>query len=192
MAASRKSQRKVKLKSRPKNDRTRLRKAAPKKVKKTRVTPEVLPNIEQLFSQSVQKDSGRDHRAQERISVGDLVKPYVTFGPGVLTSVDLIDVSGSGCAIRFPFRQGIPTPSPKDLLELRFYFTPNAYLRVDARVANLSYLEKDGARWMRIGLKLKTQSQGFAVFEKFVIFADLFAKKAVRTKVSPSPMIGHP
>ncbi len=149
-----------------------------------------LPNIEELFSQSLKKDQGRDLRSQERISIGDLVRPYVTFGPGVLTPVELVDVSGTGCAIRFAFRQGIPSPSPKDLLELRFYFTPNAYLSVEARVANLSYFEVDGARWMRIGLKLRTACAGYAVFEKFVQFAKLFAKKAVRTQATrAAPLI---
>lgn len=130
-----------------------------------------------------QNKNEEKRREYERIIFNRVLGVYSFVEKNGLSHVEIVDVSYSGIRFReenpeMPFTAG-------QKVALRFYFTPNTYLRVVSDVKRVIPFEENGRSGLEYGCELDQKTKSYEVINQLVNFMYKYAEVAVQDNHPP-------
>lgn len=119
-------------------------------------------------------------REYERVLFNRMLGAYTYIEKLGLKSVEVVDISKSGCSFRMPTSDGAFVVGEE--MDFRFYFSGNTYLPSRITVRRATEVEENGLRYWQYGCTFDTGISTYAVVEKFVDFINSYAEAAREDK----------
>jgi len=115
-------------------------------------------------------------REYERILFNRLLGAYIFAEKNQLKHVEVMDISYTG----IKFREEDPEIPHKvgDKLMLRFYFTPDSYLRLGMMVKRANAYDEDGSKGLQYGCELDKNTRSYASIRPLISFLYKYAETA--------------
>jgi len=133
---------------------------------------------------SYRKNKNEERRREyERVLFNRVLGVYSFAEKNGLTHVEVVDVSFSGLRFReehpeMPFQMG-------QKMALRFYFTPNTYLRVVLEIKRTIPFEENGRSGLEYGCEIDKDTKSFEVINQLVTFMYKYAEVACQDAHPP-------
>lgn len=123
-------------------------------------------------------------REYERVLFNRVLGVYSFAETQGLHHVEILDISYSG--LRFKEKNPEHPIKPGQKVALRFYFTPNSYLRLVVDVKRVSpYEEEGGNAGLEYGCEIDKQTKSFEVMNQLVSFMYKYAEVACEDQNPP-------
>lgn len=119
-------------------------------------------------------------RDYERILFNRILGAYTYIEKLGLRSVEMLDISKSGCSFRMAHTDGAFTVDEE--LDFRFYFSGTTYLPSRITIRRVSAVEENGQRYWQYGAVFDTALSTYGVLDKFVDFVNAYASSAKEDK----------
>ena len=122
-------------------------------------------------------------REYERVLFNRVLGVYSFAEKTGLNHVEILDISYSGLR----FREKNPEHPLKagQKVALRFYFTPNSYLRLVVDIKRISPYQEEGNAGLEYGCELDQQTKAFEVINQLVSFMYKYAEVACEDQNPP-------
>jgi len=133
---------------------------------------------------SYRKNKNEEKRREyERILFNRVLGVYSFAEKEGLSHVEVVDVSYSGLRFReerpeLPFK-------PDQKIALRFYFTPNTYLRVVMEVKRVMPFDENGRAGLEYGCEIDRDTKSYEVINQLVNFMYKYADTACQDNHPP-------
>lgn len=135
---------------------------------------------------SYRKNKNEEKRREyERVIFNRVLGVYSFAEKDGLTHVEVVDVSYSGLRFREEHPENPFKAAQK--IALRFYFTPNTYLRVVIEVKRVIPFEENGRSGLEYGCEIDKNTKSYEVINQLVSFMYKYAEVACQD--SHPPMI---
>ncbi len=133
---------------------------------------------------SYRKNKNEEKRREyERILFNRVLGVYSFAEKEALSHVEVVDVSFSG--IRFREERPEAPFKPNQKIALRFYFTPNTYLRVVMEVKRIMNFEENGRAGVEYGCEIDKETKSYEVINQLVNFMYKYADTACQDNHPP-------
>lgn len=116
-------------------------------------------------------------RQFERVLFSEFVQCYTVTPTSGLFSVNVIDVSQSGCQLQVEVQENIDKLfKAKKELELRFFFTKKSFLTARVQVMRVVKAEEAGRQILRVGCEFDQKMPSFQAIKAMVGFFYKYAE----------------
>ncbi len=117
-------------------------------------------------------------RQFERVLFSEFVQCYcVTPNGGGLFSVNVIDVSQSGCQLQVEVQENVDKLfKAKKELEIRFFFTKKSFLSARIQVMRITKAEVAGKQVLKVGCEFDQKTPSFQAIKAMVGFFYQYAE----------------
>lgn len=139
------------------------------------------------FSQ-VQKEREEARRRQyERFLFHKVLGCYTVIDKLGLKAIEIIDISKTGCALRWPQLEG--SFKVGETIDLRLYFSNTTFLPVRATLKHAKRVEENNLSYYQFGCEFDQETKSYPALEKFVDFVESYSQLA--REDSGTPQIWH-
>jgi hypothetical protein len=132
------------------------------------------------FTEARKEKQEHLRREYERVLFNRILGCYCVVEKVGLKSVEMRDISRSGCSFRMPVDQGAFNQGEE--IDFRFYFSNNTYLPAHITVKRVLKIEDAGQWYYDFGCVFDQSASTFAAVEKFVDFINAYAMNAKEDK----------
>jgi len=119
-------------------------------------------------------------RHYERILFKRILGCYTFIEKLGLKSVDIVDISKSGCSFKWPESEGCFNEDEE--IDFRFYFSQSTFLPMRLTVKRVQKLVENGMPYYQHGCTFDTSLSTFPAIEKMVEFIQLYSETAKEDK----------
>jgi hypothetical protein len=119
-------------------------------------------------------------REYERVLFNRMLGAYTYIEKLGLKSVEVLDISKSGCSFRMPLSDGAFTVGEE--MDFRFYFSGSTYLPSKIIIKRAAEVEENGLRYWQYGCSFDTELSSYVAVEKFVDFVNVYSTCAKEDK----------
>lgn len=119
-------------------------------------------------------------RDYERVLFKRILGCYTFIEKLGLKSVDIVDISKSGCSFRWPESEGRFNEGEE--IDFRFYFSQNSYLPMRLTVKRVHTVVENGLSFHQHGCSFDQALSTYPAIEKMVEFIDLYSQNAKEDK----------
>jgi hypothetical protein len=119
-------------------------------------------------------------RDYERVLFRHILGCYTVIEKLGLKSVEMIDISKSGCSFRLPVEDGAFAAGEE--FDFRFYFSNKTYVPCRITVRRVQEVTEAGYRYYQYGCTFDTSLSSFEAMEKFVDFINAYGACAKEDK----------
>lgn len=119
-------------------------------------------------------------RNYERILFKRILGCYTFIEKLGLKSVEIVDISKSGCSFKWPESEGAFNVGEE--IDFRFYFSQNTYLPMKLTVARVSTMVENGLSFSHHGCTFDTSMSSYPAIEKVVDFIQAYSESAKEDK----------
>ncbi|MBS1983786.1 MAG: PilZ domain-containing protein [Bdellovibrionales bacterium] len=119
-------------------------------------------------------------REYERVLFNRILGSYTYIEKLGLKSVEVLDISKSGCSFRMPYSEGAFALDEE--LDFRFYFSNSTYLPCRIIVKRVMETEENSTRYWQFGCAFDTALSNYQAVDKFVEFINAYSLCAKEDK----------
>lgn len=132
------------------------------------------------FSEKRKEKQEQLRRDYERVLFKRILGCYTFIDKLGLKSVEIVDISKSGCSFRWPASDGAFNQDEE--IDFRFYFSQNTYLPMKLTVKRVLKVEENGTSYWNHGCVFDTDLSTYPVLEKMVDFIQAYSLTAKEDK----------
>ncbi len=132
------------------------------------------------FGEKRKEKQEQVRRAYERILFKRILGCYTFIEKLGLKSVDIVDISKSGCSFRWPESEGCFNEGEE--IDFRFYFSQNTYLPMRLVVKRVHKTLENGLNYYQHGCSFDQSLSAYPAIEKMVEFIELYSQSAKEDK----------
>jgi len=133
---------------------------------------------------SYRKNKNEERRREyERVLFNRVLGVYSFAEKNGLTHVEVLDVSYTG--LRFREERPEPPFQAGQKIGIRFYFTPNSYLRVVMEVKRVTPFEDQGRAGLEYGCEIDKDTKAYDVINQLITFMYKYAEVACHYNQPP-------
>lgn len=132
------------------------------------------------FGEAKKAKQDEVRRNYERILFKRILGCYTFIEKLGLKSVDIVDISKSGCSFKWPETEG--SFNEGEEIDFRFYFSQNTYLPMTLTVQRVDKVVENGLSFAHHGCSFDTNLSSYPAIEKMVDFIHAYSETAKEDK----------
>ena len=121
-----------------------------------------------------------EKRKAGRLLLKHLLQIYCVVDHEKTCEVDIVDVSKSGCSLRVRPENDVLLPKHTQGMNIRLYLSDDTYLPLELKIENTRALVENGQRYFLLGCSIAPDTEGFATYQRFVEFLEMYSTVATR------------
>lgn len=132
------------------------------------------------FGEKRKEKQEQVRRNYERILFKRILGCYTFVENMGLKSVEIVDISKSGCSFQWPSTEG--SFNEGETIDFRFYFSQNTYLPMKLTVKRVEESVQNGVSYFHHGCVFDTDLSTYPAIEKMVDFIEAYSTSAKEDK----------